>query len=79
MVSRNIWTDLLTFQKPIVAVGDHGQLPPIRGSFNLMEEPKLKLEQIHRQAENNPIIKLSIKARKKGNSLLVDMARKLKK
>jgi len=67
MVDEQIWRDLLSFKKPIIAVGDHGQLPPIRANFNLMEFPDLKLEQIHRQAKNNPIIKLSIMARQNGN------------
>ncbi len=66
MVSADIWNDLLFFKKPIIAVGDHGQLPPINSSFNLMENPDIKLEKIHRQAKNNPIISLSIQARTKG-------------
>lgn len=66
MVDEQIWKDLKSYQIPIIAIGDHGQLPPINGSFNLMEKPMLKLEQIHRQAENNPIIKLSILAREEG-------------
>jgi len=63
MVNKNIWNDLLKFKTPILAVGDHGQLPPVHGNFNLMEEPDLKLEKIHRQAQGNPIIKLSEKIR----------------
>jgi exodeoxyribonuclease V len=66
MVDEKIWLDLLSFRIPVVAVGDHGQLPPINGSFNLMKTPTLRLEQIHRQAINNPIIRLSILAREKG-------------
>jgi len=66
MVDNEIWKDLLSLGKPIIAVGDHGQLPPIRGNFNLMQKPDIKLEQIHRQAEGNPIIHLSILAREKG-------------
>ena len=66
MVDQRIWKDLLAYKIPIIAIGDHGQLPPVQGSFNLMENPELKLETIHRQAENNPIIKLSIMARKTG-------------
>lgn len=66
MVSASIWNDLLSFNKLIIAVGDHGQLPPIEGSFNLMEKPILHLREIHRQAKNNPIIKLSILAREEG-------------
>lgn len=66
MVDEAIWRDLLSYGIPIIAVGDHGQLPPINSKFNLMENPNLKLEQIHRQAENNPIIELSIMARTSG-------------
>ncbi len=66
MVDAEIWKDLLWYNKPIIAVGDHGQLPPIRGSFNLMENPEIKLTHIHRQAEDNPIIKVSELARNIG-------------
>lgn len=66
MVDSALWRDLLTYQIPIIAVGDHGQLPPIKGNFNLMENPVIKLEEIHRQAKDNPIINLSIVAREKG-------------
>lgn len=66
MVDGNIWADLKSYGLPIIAVGDHGQLAPIEGSFNLMQEPQLKLTEIHRQAQDNPIIKLSIMAREKG-------------
>jgi exodeoxyribonuclease-5 len=66
MVDSIIWTHLLSYKIPIIVVGDHGQLPPIRGSFNLMQNPELKLEEIHRQARNNPIIGLSIQAREHG-------------
>ncbi|HEC65597.1 MAG TPA: hypothetical protein ENI23_09895 [bacterium] len=66
MIDESIWADLLSFNIPIIAVGDHGQLPPISGNFNLMEKPILKLEEIHRQAKDNPIIKLSTLARKSG-------------
>jgi exodeoxyribonuclease-5 len=38
----------------IIAVGDHGQLPPVQGPdeepFNLMADPDIRLEQIHRNA-----------------------------
>ncbi len=67
MVNEGIWNDLLSFNVPIIAVGDHGQLPPIKGRFNLMQKPHLRLEEIHRQAKDNPIIQLSILARKFGN------------
>lgn len=66
MVNEEIWKDLRSYGIPIIAVGDHGQLPPIQGAFNLMEKPDYKLEKIHRQAEDNPIIKLSMIARMEG-------------
>ena len=66
MVSRDIWNDLLSYDKPILAVGDHGQLPPVGDTFNLMQNPMLRLEEIYRQEQDNPIIKLSEIARKYG-------------
>lgn len=66
MVDGLIWNDLLSYNIPIIAVGDHGQLPPISGSFNLMEKPQLLLTQIHRQAAENPIITVSEFARTTG-------------
>lgn len=67
MVDGIIWQHLLAFKVPVIVVGDHGQLPPIRGNFNLLNKPHLKLEAIHRQAKTNPIIELSIQARQKGS------------
>ncbi len=66
MVDEEIWRDLLSYQVPIIAVGDRGQLPPVSGNFNLMQNPQLRLEKIHRQAEQNPIIRLSVMAREQG-------------
>jgi len=66
MVNEELYYDLESFGIPILAVGDHGQLPPIGGNLNLMEKPQLRLEKIHRQAADNPIIKLSYMARTDG-------------
>lgn len=66
MVDENIWQHLLSYTKPIIVVGDHGQLPPISGNFNLMQKTDLTLEEIHRQAKAHPIIGLSIQARTAG-------------
>lgn len=69
MVPRDIRGDLETLQTPIFYVGDHGQLPPIvkRGepAFSLMSKPDLTLEKIHRQAADNPIIRLAHAVREK--------------
>jgi exodeoxyribonuclease-5 len=66
MVDEYIWNDLLSFQIPVLAVGDHGQLPPINSNFNLMGEPQLKLEQIFRQEAESPIIQVAQLARTNG-------------
>lgn len=66
MVDHMIWNHLLSYKVPIIVVGDHGQLPPISGNFNLIQSPQLVLEEIHRQARLNPIIGLSIQAREHG-------------
>jgi exodeoxyribonuclease-5 len=66
MVDGAIWMDLLSYNIPIIAVGDHGQLPPISGKFNLMQAPEILLTQIHRQAQGNPIITVSEHARATG-------------
>jgi exodeoxyribonuclease-5 len=51
MVSKEIYEDLISYQKPIIFVGDHGQLEPIGGSkFNLMASPMYRLEEVHRNA-----------------------------
>lgn len=50
MVSEEIYQDLCSFGKPLIFVGDHGQLEPVASKFNLMATPDHKLEQIHRNA-----------------------------
>lgn len=59
MVGGQMLADVLEHQVPVLAVGDHGQLPPVMDTGELMKKPELRLEKIHRQAEGNPIIKLS--------------------
>lgn len=79
MVDEEIWFDLLSYGIPIVAVGDHGQLPPVRGTFNLMQSPMIKLEKIHRQNEGNPIIMVSLLARTEGVIPLGKFGEKVRK
>lgn len=50
MVSREIHEDLMSYELPIIYIGDHGQLEPIGTGFNLMKNPMYKLEEIHRNA-----------------------------
>ena len=66
MVSREIWRDLCYYEKTTISVGDTGQLPPVGSAFNLLDNPEYKLTEIHRQALNSPIIKLSKFIREEG-------------
>jgi len=50
MVSEDIYSDLKSFNIPMIFVGDHGQLEPIGSDFNLMRQPDFTLEEIHRNA-----------------------------
>lgn len=52
MVSEDLFQDLCHFQKPIIFIGDHGQLEPVGRDLNLMEKPDVTLETIHRNAGN---------------------------
>src|SRR6185369_235022 len=58
MVDEQIWNDLLSFGVPILAVGDHGQLPPVGSAFNLMANPAVRLERIFRQEADSAIIEV---------------------
>lgn len=66
MIGADILKDLQSYGIPILAVGDHGQLPPVQGALNLMASPDIRLEKIHRQAEGSPIIRMSMLARLEG-------------
>ncbi len=66
MLNEELFTDLKSYGIPILAVGDHGQLPPVFGNFSLMDKPHLRLETIHRQAEDSPILALSAFVRRTG-------------
>lgn len=59
MIDEFVYRDLLSFGMPVLFVGDHGQLEPIGANPRLMIDPKLKLEKIHRQAAENPILRLA--------------------
>lgn len=66
MVGDEMLRDLQAHGLPILAVGDHGQLPPVMDSGALMRSPDLRLEKIHRQAAGNPIIALAHHVRTTG-------------
>jgi len=60
MVDETIACDLLTFEVPILALGDPAQLPPVKGTGYFTNAPAdFMLTDIHRQASDNPIIEMS--------------------
>ena len=60
MVDAELGRDLLSFGKPILVLGDPAQLPPVKGGgFFTEAEPDVMLTTIHRQAQDDPIIRLS--------------------
>ena len=49
---------------PLLVLGDPAQLPPIQGGgFFTDGEPDVMLTEVHRQARDNPIIRLSMDVR----------------
>ena len=71
MVGEMLAGDLLGFDVPVLAMGDPGQLPPVKDNEGLTAEtPDFFLDEIHRQAKDNPIIHLATMARE-GRSLKV--------
>jgi ATP-dependent exoDNAse (exonuclease V), alpha subunit - helicase superfamily I member len=64
MVDEELGRDLMSFGTPILVLGDPGQLPPISGGgFFTEHEPDYLLTEIHRQARDNPIIRLALDVR----------------
>ncbi|RUZ94077.1 ATP-binding protein, partial [Mesorhizobium sp. M7A.F.Ca.CA.002.05.1.1] len=64
MVDEQLGRDLMSFGTPILVLGDPGQLPPISGGgFFTDHEPDFLLTEIHRQARDNPILRLALDVR----------------
>lgn len=64
MVGRQMADDMMFFGVPILAMGDPGQLPPVQDEEGLTSGvPDFFLTDIHRQAAENPILRLATLAR----------------
>lgn len=65
MVGEDLGRDLLSFGKPILVLGDPAQLPPVGDGVGYFTkgEPDFMLTEIHRQAADNPIIRMSMNVR----------------
>ncbi|WP_196259888.1 ATP-dependent DNA helicase [Pelagibacterium limicola] len=64
MVDEVLGTDLLSFGTKVLVLGDPFQLPPVQGEgFFTAKEPDIMLTEIHRQARDNPLVRLSLDIR----------------
>lgn len=64
MVDEALATDLLSFGTKVLVLGDPEQLPPVRGAGYFTEaKPDFMLTEVHRQARDNPIIRMSMDIR----------------
>lgn len=73
MVGARMAADLMEFGVPILAMGDPGQLPPVEDKPGLLVgKPDFFLSEVHRQAQDNPIIHLATLARQGENLPLGD-------
>lgn len=69
MLDERMGADLLSYGTKVLALGDPGQLPPIRGAgFFERYKADVMLTEVHRQALDNPILRLATLARE-GKSL----------
>ena len=67
MVGERLGRDLLSFGTKVLVLGDPAQLPPVRGEgFFTARAPDFMLTEIHRQAADNPIIRMSMTVRESG-------------
>ena len=64
MVGADMARDLLAFGKPILVLGDPGQLSPVKDTgFFTEAKPDVMLTEVHRQAADSPILRLATMAR----------------
>src|SRR5256886_5914558 len=64
MVDAELGRDLMSFECPLLVLGDPAQLPPIAGGgFFTEAEPDAMLTEVHRQAQDDPIVRLSMQVR----------------
>lgn len=67
MVDEELAQDLMSFGRPILVLGDPAQLPPVKGAgYFINARPDVMLTEIHRQAADNPIIRMATTIREGG-------------
>lgn len=73
MVSRPLGEDLMSFNVPILVLGDPAQLPPVKGAgYFTKQEPDFLLTEIHRQAAGSSILRMATTVRQGGTLELGD-------
>lgn len=84
MVDADMATDLLFFKTPVLVLGDPAQLPPVYGEgYFTSAAPDVMLTEVHRQAEDNPILHMATRVREGkplalgsyGNSKIIDKSK----
>ena len=65
MISKELYSDLMSFEIPVLWVGDPGQLEPVGDDINLMQQPDFVLKTIHRQGEGSEILRFAEQLRNK--------------
>jgi len=64
MVGEELARDLLSFGRKVLVLGDPAQLPPVKGEgYFINATPDVMLTEVHRQAAENPIIRMSMDVR----------------
>lgn len=63
MVNGKVADELRGLNRKILWVGDHGQLPPVGADPGIMRSPTVRLETIHRQVADSPILNLAYSVR----------------
>jgi len=64
MVGLELAKDLLSFGTRVLVLGDPAQLPPVKDEgFFINADPDVMLTEVHRQARDNPIIRMSMDVR----------------
>ncbi|MCJ2082384.1 ATP-dependent RecD-like DNA helicase [Methylobacterium sp. J-090] len=76
MVDSDLGNDLLSFDKPVLVLGDPAQLPPVRGGgFFTEAEPDVMLTDVHRQAADDPIVRMAMTIREGGKLTIGEYGR----
>jgi exodeoxyribonuclease-5 len=74
MVDAKMGEDLLSFGTKVLVLGDPAQLPPVGGAgyFTKNINPQIMLDEIHRQAEESPIIRMATEVRNERRLQVMD-------